>query len=185
MSYLGTQNASTVELRHSRFRFTATEGQTVFTGVDGNGQSLALIDSGSAIFLNGAKLSLDGDYTISGANTITLSTSTYLNDILEVYEIGQVTVTDVGGSVKRSGDILSGNLTAPSMSVSRTQQPTSVEVLKRSDAPYKGTNSIIRTNTQNIAENVTIESSINGMSAGPVQIDSGYTVTLNGEWAIV
>ena len=30
-----------------------------------------------------------------------------------------------------------------------------------------------------------IDSASNGMSAGPIQIDSGFTVTVNGEWSIV
>ena len=185
MSYIGASNNNTVELRHSRFRFTATEGQTVFNGEDANGQALANIDSGSSIFLNGARLTIDGDYTIATNNKITLTTSAYLNDILEVYEISQVTVADVGGAVKRSGDIMTGNLTAPSMALSRSTQPAVGDVVKRSDTPYLGTNSIIRTNAQNIAENITIDSDTNAMSAGPVQIDSGYTITLNGEWAII
>jgi len=184
MSYIGTGNNEIVELRHSRFRFTATEGQTVFNGHDGNGQALANVDSGSAIFLNGTKLSLDGDYTLT-TNTITLVTSAYLNDILEVYDISKVTVSDVGGAVKRSGDVLTGNLTAPSMAVSRGTQPADGDVVKRSDTPYLGTNSILRTNAQNIAENITIDSSTNAMSAGPITIDSGFTVTLNGEWVIM
>jgi len=185
MSYIGASNSNTVELRHSRFRFTATEGQTVFNGNDANGQALANIDSGSSIFLNGSRLTIDGDYTIATNNQITLTSGAYLNDILEVYEISQVTIADVGGAVKRSGDILTGNLTAPSMAVSRGTQPATGDVLKRSDAPYLGTNSIIRTNAQNIAENITIDSSTNAMSAGTIQIDSGFTVTLNGEWTIV
>ena len=34
-------------------------------------------------------------------------------------------------------------------------------------------------------ENITIDSATNGMSAGPISIDSGFTVTVNGEWSIV
>ena len=51
--------------------------------------------------------------------------------------------------------------------------------------PSLGTDSIIRTNAQTISENITIGSTINGMSAGPITIADGYTVTVNGNWSVV
>ena len=184
MAYIGANANSTVELRSTRFRFTATEGQTRFTGNDANGVSLSGIDSSSHVFLNGARLSPDGDFTTTGA-IIDLTAAAYLNDILEVVEVTSVTVTDVGGAAKRSGDTFTGGIAAPTVTMSSGAQPTGSQALKFSNSPYLGANSIIRTNAQNIAENITIDSATNGMSAGPVQIDSGYTVTLNGEWSIV
>ena len=44
---------------------------------------------------------------------------------------------------------------------------------------------IIKTNPDTISEDVVIPSGSNGLSSGPVTIASGYTVTVNGEWAIV
>jgi len=52
-------------------------------------------------------------------------------------------------------------------------------------SPYLGTDWIIRTNGQAIGENITIGSTTNGMSAGPITISTGYTVTVNGNWSIV
>ena len=43
----------------------------------------------------------------------------------------------------------------------------------------------IKTNRDTISEDVVIPSGSNGLSSGPVTIASGYTVTVNGEWAIV
>ena len=97
----------------------------------------------------------------------------------------QVTVTDVGGAAKRSGDIFTGGVTAPTITLNDASQPTGSQAVKYSNAPWLGTNSIIRTNANNIAENITVDSATNGMSAGPIQIDSGFTVTVNGEWSIV
>jgi len=51
--------------------------------------------------------------------------------------------------------------------------------------PSLGTDSIIRTNAQTISENITIPSTTNGMSAGPITIADGYTVTVNGNWSLV
>ena len=56
---------------------------------------------------------------------------------------------------------------------------------KAAGGPSLGTNSIIRTNAQTISENITIGSTTNGMSAGPITIADGNTVTVNGNWSVV
>ena len=119
MAYLGQGNNNVIELRNTRYRYVATEGQTVFTGADGNGSSLINMDSASHVFLNGAKLSPDGDFTTNGSNVV-LSTAAYLNDILEIVEVTRVTVTDAGGAAKRSGDTFTGNAIAPDCRMNRT-----------------------------------------------------------------
>ena len=51
--------------------------------------------------------------------------------------------------------------------------------------PSLGTDSIIRTNAQTISENITIPSTSNGMSIGPITIADTYTVTVNGYWTVI
>jgi len=51
--------------------------------------------------------------------------------------------------------------------------------------PSLGTSSVIRTNAQTINEDITISSTTNGMSAGPITIASTRTVTVNGNWSVV
>ena len=58
--------------------------------------------------------------------------------------------------------------------------------------PSLGSDSIIRTNPTTISENSTIGPTAgsefaNGMSAGPITIANGYTVTIesNGSWSVV
>ena len=53
--------------------------------------------------------------------------------------------------------------------------------------PSLGTNAIIRTNGKTISENITFAGTENGMSAGPVTISNGYTVTVTSgsTWTIV
>tara|TARA_B100001057_G_scaffold477688_1_gene547201 strand:+ start:14083 stop:14499 length:417 start_codon:yes stop_codon:yes gene_type:complete len=57
--------------------------------------------------------------------------------------------------------------------------------------PSLGTDSIIRTNANTIAENIAVGPSTgaefaNGMSAGPITINSGFTVTVEsgGAWSV-
>ena len=44
---------------------------------------------------------------------------------------------------------------------------------------------IIKTNAQTISEDITIPSTTNGVSGGPITIADSYTVTVNGNWSIV
>jgi len=44
---------------------------------------------------------------------------------------------------------------------------------------------IFRVNPQNVSVNHTIDSADNAMSAGPISIDSGVTITINGNWSVV
>jgi hypothetical protein len=58
--------------------------------------------------------------------------------------------------------------------------------------PSRGLDSVIRTNRNFISENITVgvsagEKYVNGMSAGPITINSGYTVTVESgaAWSVV
>jgi hypothetical protein len=44
---------------------------------------------------------------------------------------------------------------------------------------------VIKTNRDTIAQNITIPEGTNGLSSGPITIQPGYEVTIQGEWAIV
>ena len=62
------------------FRFTADSGQTVFTGADNSGDTLAYNTSHVSVFLNGILLADSDDYTASNGTSITLFDSAALND---------------------------------------------------------------------------------------------------------
>lgn len=58
--------------------------------------------------------------------------------------------------------------------------------------PALGTDSVIRTNPNTIDENITVgptagDEFANGMSAGPITIGNGYTITVEagGSWSVV
>lgn len=44
---------------------------------------------------------------------------------------------------------------------------------------------VFRVNSQTLTSNHTIDSADNAMSAGPITVDSGVTVTINGNWTVV
>jgi len=53
--------------------------------------------------------------------------------------------------------------------------------------PSLGTASVIRTNAKVIAEDITFLGSENGMSVGPITVNSGYTVTVasGSTWVVL
>jgi hypothetical protein len=82
-------------------------------------------------------------------------------------------ITISGGGIT-SANILDGTIVAADIN-------SSVEL----GGPSLGASSVIRTNAQTISENITIPSTTNGVSAGPITIADGYTVTVNGNWSVV
>ena len=48
-----------------------------------------------------------------------------------------------------------------------------------------GLNAIMRTNAQTISENISIASTVNAQSAGPITIADTYVVTVLGYWTVV
>ena len=48
-----------------------------------------------------------------------------------------------------------------------------------------GTNAIMRTNAQTISENLSISSTVNAQTVGPITVADTYTVTVDGNWSIV
>ena len=48
-----------------------------------------------------------------------------------------------------------------------------------------GLNAIMRTNAQTISENISIASTVNAQSAGPITVADTYVVTVLGYWTVV
>ena len=44
---------------------------------------------------------------------------------------------------------------------------------------------VFRVNNDNVSSNHTIDSADRAMSAGPISVDSGVTITVNGYWSVV
>ena len=69
----------------NRFTYVATASQTVFSGNDAGGATMAFTADNIDVYLNGSKLSKQqNDYSVSGGNTVTLAVGAALSDVLEV-----------------------------------------------------------------------------------------------------
>lgn len=91
------------------YAYTATSGQTIFSGLDNNSKTLNfnpvdIVD----VFLNGVKLVYTGDYT-RGTNSVTLTRATAASDTIAI----KVTSNDVLNLGDDTGFPVKVSITAP------------------------------------------------------------------------
>ena len=94
----------------SRFLYTATAGQTTFSGSDTQSNTLAYADNnGLDCFQNGVLLKGGGaDYTATTGTSVVLTTGASVNDVIEILVYDVFAIAD---HVKKSGDAMTGALT--------------------------------------------------------------------------
>ena len=105
MPYQGRQPGVGVR---NRFIFTATSGQTSFSGADSNGLTLKYPDATyTDVFLNGVLLP-PTDYTATTKTSVVLGSGAAVNDILEVVAYD---IASIANTVPTSGGTFTGPLT--------------------------------------------------------------------------
>ena len=117
MAYIGNSPENIQRGRRAIYEFTSTAGQTVYTGLDDNNQTLDLLEANEqSVFLNGVRLIPTDDYTVSG-DTLTLTSAASLNDFLVVETQAEIanssTYTRAEADaryINYNGDIVAGDL---------------------------------------------------------------------------
>jgi len=165
MSYIGhVDGFESVQAALAKYKFVATNNQTTFTGADSNGNTLAYIATNIIVTINGIILD-ETDFTANNQTSLVLGS-------------GAATGSEVVILTFNDFEVANHYTQAQSNALYKP-------IGANESGPALGTNSIIRTNANTISENITIPVNTNGMTAGPVTIADGYTVTLNGTWSIV
>ena len=92
----GWQTASDyVSALINTYNYTATNGQTVFTGVAAGGNTLSFTaEANCFVFLNGIRIVLGQDYTLTGGNTVTLLEAANAGDLLYIEVIAKISITE-------------------------------------------------------------------------------------------
>ena len=90
---------STVNGTANRFEYTATAGQTTFSGADANGATMAYDAGFIDVYLNGVKLA-NSDFTATTGTSVVLASAAAVNDILSVvaygtFQLANVSVNDL------------------------------------------------------------------------------------------
>ena len=141
----------------NRFIYQATAGQTSFSGSDANALTLTYADGAYVdVYQNGILLKPATDYTSTSGTTVVLVTGASVNDVIEI--IAYDTFAIANSYTKAEAD---------------------------TRYPFLGNDSIIRTNGQTISADVTISSTTNALSAGPITVGASATLTVNGFYTIL
>ena len=116
MAYIGSAPTSVVSRDSAKvYRYTATAGQTVFSGADADNQILNVTPSDTRVHLNGLLLE-PSDYNLTNSS-VTLTTAASAGDELTVTGFQTFEVADTytkatsdARYVNTTGDTISGNL---------------------------------------------------------------------------
>ena len=109
MSYIGTEPKDIRSFGRTKFDYTASQGQTAFTGADDDGKVLAFTTGQINVYVNGILMD-DSDFTTTGTGTVTLASAANLNDIISIVSF-ESNIPD-NDYVPASGGTFTGNITA-------------------------------------------------------------------------
>ena len=117
MAYIGNAPGSIRQGRRAVYEYTSTANQTAFSGVDDNGLTLDLLQANdNDVYLNGVRLIITDDYTISG-DVLTLVSGAAAGDKLIVMTQDEI-ANDASYSkaasdsryINYDGDIVNGTI---------------------------------------------------------------------------
>lgn len=108
MSYIGTEPKDIRSFGRTKFDYTATQGQTAFTGADDDGKVLAFTVGQIEVYVNGILMD-DSDFTTTGTGTVTLASAANLNDVINIVSF-ETNIPD-SDYVPASGGTFTGNVT--------------------------------------------------------------------------
>ena len=141
----------------TRFIYQATAGQTSFSGSDANSNTLTYAEGEYVdVYQNGILLKPATDYTSTTGTTVVLVTGASVNDVVEIVVYDAFSIAN---------------------SYTKSESDTRY--------PFLGNDSIIRTNGQTISADITISSTTNALSAGPITVGASATLTVNGFYTIL
>ena len=109
MSYIGTEPKDIRSFGRTKFDYTATQGQTAFTGADDDGKVLAFTTGQIEVYVNGILMD-DSDFSTTGTGTVTLASAANLNDVVNVVSF-ETNIPD-SNYVPASGGTFTGAVTA-------------------------------------------------------------------------
>ena len=94
---------SSVNGTAARFKYTASGGQTTFTGADDNGDTLSYDAGFIDVYLNGAKLVNGTDVTVTSGTSVVLAAGATASDIISIVAYGTFNVASINASNITSG----------------------------------------------------------------------------------
>jgi chemotaxis protein histidine kinase CheA len=140
------------------YEFTATSGQTTFSGADDNGATLGYTALNIQVVMNGVILD-PSDYTASNGTSVVLGTGAATGDLINVYAFASFTVADTVSA--SSGGTFAGGITVQgSLTASSTLGVTGATTLAGVSATSATVNGTL--DIEEVYEKVTVQTSTTG-----------------------
>jgi predicted RecA/RadA family phage recombinase len=122
----GWQNAgSSVNGTSQRYNYTATSGQTTFTGADNNGNTLTYDAGYIDVYLNGVKLLNGTDVTVTSGSSVVLASGATTGDVVDIVAYGTFSVASLNADNLTSGTVPDARITGAYTGITQTGTLTS------------------------------------------------------------
>ena len=108
---------SSINATAARFHYTATAGQTTFSGTDNNGETLAYDAGFIDIYLNGVKLVNGVDVTVTSGTQIVLASGATAGDSVDIIGYGTFDIANINASNITSGTLNNDRLPSPTLTI--------------------------------------------------------------------
>ena len=176
------------------YEYTATAGQTTFSGADDNAATLSYIANNIIVTLNGITLD-PSDYTATNGTSIVLASGAALNDELNIIAFQSFTVADTvsasAGGTFNANVTVNGTLAATAV----TGDGSGLTGIQAGAGYFQGENGatgdttngkgdIFRVHEQQLDTNTTIATGDNAGAFFSLTVATGVTLTVNGNLVI-
>ena len=157
---------SSVNGTSQRFTYTASGGQTTFTGNDNNSQSLSYDSPFIDCYLNGVKLVNGTDVTVTSGNSVVLASGATAGDVLDLVAFGTFNVAAINAGNITAGSLANARL--PSTISDKTIQASTPLTIKGDGSSADG----------KLILNCHVNTHGVGIQAPPHSAGATYTLTL-------
>ena len=159
----GTFSVADVLVDRLEFDYTATAGQTTFTGSDNDSQTMAYTAGRIDVYLNGSHLNQTDDYVATNGTSVVLESGASAGDILHVVAHGTVNLASniLSGDLDLNGNELILDVDGDTTITSDTDDQIDIKIAGADDFRFTANN-------------------FNVLSGSTLTIDSGATITNSG-----
>jgi len=159
----GSFSVADVIVARAEFDYTATAGQTTFTGSDNDSQTMAYTAGRIDVYLNGSRLNVTDDYVATNGTSVVLEAGAQAGDSLVVVSHGTVNLAAniVAGDLDLNGNELILDVDGDTSITADTDDQIDIKIAGADDFRFTA-------------------NSFNALSGSTLTVDSGATITNSG-----
>jgi hypothetical protein len=167
----GWANAgSTVNGTSERFNYTATGGQTTFTGSDNNGNTLGYDAGFIDVYLNGVKLLNGTDVTVTSGTSVVLASGATAGDVIDIVTYGTFSVATLNADNLSSGTVPDARITGAYTGITNLTMSGDLTV-DTSTLKVDSSNNRVGIGTSSPGSQLTVYRTTSSTTNGALQLD--------------